>query len=60
MCEGSAEDKAALRNSTDGLQRFCSDLKEITLSQNREIHQLQNDVLEGFRYVQMLWFFFRT
>ncbi len=49
---GTKEEKAELRVSSEGLSRFCSDLGEITLSQNREVAQLQNDTLEAFQWAE--------
>ena len=42
----------SLRQSSDEMERFCKDLNEITSSQNREIHQLQNSTLECFEWAE--------
>ena len=49
---GTQEEKLAIRKSTEDMERFTSDLGEITSSQNREIHQLQSSTLECYEWCE--------
>ena len=49
---GSNEEKASIKINSETMERFSSDLGEITASQQREIAQLQNETLETFHWTE--------
>ncbi len=49
---GSSEDKSKLKSAADEMSRFCSDLSEVTNSQDVEIKHLQTSILETFEWTE--------
>ena len=49
---GSQAEKGELKQSIDGMERFCKDVVEITSSQAKEINGLQKTNLELFAWVE--------
>ena len=49
---GTNEEKASIKVNSETMERFSSDLGEITASQQREIAQLQNETLETFHWTE--------
>eukprot|EP00095_Tigriopus_kingsejongensis_P002488 maker-scaffold64_size435223-snap-gene-2.25 protein:Tk02488 transcript:maker-scaffold64_size435223-snap-gene-2.25-mRNA-1 annotation:"nuclear pore complex protein nup214 isoform x3" len=49
---GSQDEKLQIRSQTESMENFCSDLKEITKSQSKEIHQLQAATLECYEWCE--------
>ena len=49
---GTNEEKASIKVNSETMERFSSDLGEITASQQREIGQLQNETLESFHWTE--------
>ena len=49
---GTNEEKASIKVNSETMERFSSDLGEITASQQREIAQLQNETLESFHWTE--------